>query len=264
MQIFDQGYRKAMADDENATTLRDRRLNCRYVAHLDMLGMRGLALRDADLAWSTLQRLVEARDEILSLPVQLIDTNQIVSDRIRAFTFSDTIIVYSQSVEKADISATIVLVSELFFRALYIGVPLRGGIACGRFDVDLRRNLFAGPALVDAYQLGEESQWIGVSVDEEVHEAALAVPICAKGGAPAVIRWPMTTPTDGSTTSFVIDWVAPHRRNFNIPSIQPHTFYKLGGFQDLFGPFEELHERNRIKYENTVAFINDRLLNTPQ
>ena len=137
----------------------------RFVAHFDMLGMSTLTKRDPDLAWKKLSALGHARDKRLSLGIQRLDTNETITDQIRTFTFSDTVIAFSKGTAENDALAMVLLMTELFTYSLHLGVPLRGGIAHGRFAFNLELNLFSGPALVDAYELGESAQWLGIVLD---------------------------------------------------------------------------------------------------
>jgi hypothetical protein len=230
----------------------------RYVAHLDMLGMSALVMRDPDLAWNTLSKLTVAKQERLGLSFERIDTGQVIQDRVHAFTFSDTIVAYSQSDGTADLLAMVLGVGELFYRALYFGIPLRGGIAHGRFMFNLEHNLFAGPALVEAYRLGEDAQWLGLRVDSEVAQRASAIPIRSERGQPIVIPWSVPAKDATPRNSMVIDWVEAHRNNFRVsPPISVADFYSP--FSSLFGPFNTVSPDVRAKYEHTAVFINDRL-----
>jgi len=230
----------------------------RYVAHLDMLGMSELTIRDPDLAWSVLCDLSRAKEERLGLHFERIDTGEVIGDRVTSFTFSDTIVIFSRSDEDADAYAMVLLVTEIFTRALYYGVPLRGGIAHGRFLFNFDYNLFAGPALVRAYQLSEEAQWLGIRVDEAIAKKAAAVPIRSERGRDTTIRWPVPTKDGVLSDSYVINWVETHRHTFMVPHpISLDAFY--GPFTRLFGPVAGLPASVRSKYLNTVSFINHQL-----
>lgn len=223
-----------------------------------MLGMSDLAMRNPDLAWEVLSQLATVKQERLGLEIQKIDTGELIQGRVTSFTFSDTIIVFSRSDEPADTYAIVLLVMELFSSAFHYGVPLRGGIAHGRFMFNFDHNLFVGPALVQAYRLSEEAQWLGLRVDQEVAERSARIPIQSVRGKPTVIPW--STPLNGGEVedSLVIDWVEAHRKNFQVkPPIGVAEFY--APFARLFGPFDALPDAVRVKYENTVVFINDRL-----
>lgn len=119
----------------------------RYVAHLDMLGMSALTLRDTDLAFHTLSRLDSAKNEILGMVLECTDTGKVIQNRVDYFTFSDTIVAFSLGNTQADLRAMIILFTELFTKALHYCIPLRGSIAHGRFMFNFDHNLFVGPAL---------------------------------------------------------------------------------------------------------------------
>ena len=141
-----------------------------------MLGMSALTKRNPDLAWEKLSMLSQARDERMNLAIQRLDTNELIADQIRSFIFSDTMIAFSKGATQNDLMALLFLTTEVFTRALHYCVPLRGAIAYGRFDFNISLSLFSGPALVDAYTLGESAQWLGVVVDDETAAIAKDLP----------------------------------------------------------------------------------------
>src|SRR5882672_5408330 len=148
----------------------------RFVGHFDMLGMSALTKRNPDLAWKKLSDLSRARER-LSLGIERLDTKELIADQVRSFIFSDTLIAFSKGSTQNDALALLLLTTEVFTLALHYCIPLRGGIAHGRFSFNLDQNLFSGPALVDAYDLGETSQWLGVIVDDKTAEIVKNTPI---------------------------------------------------------------------------------------
>ena len=146
-------------------------MNNHFVAHFDMLGMSSLIRRDPELVWQKLSALTTAKQERLSLDIERLDTGEYIQDQVRAFTFSDTIVAFSKSDTDNDALVFVLLTTELFASSLHYCVPLRGGIAHGQFAFNFNLNLFSGPALLDAYELGESSQWLGISLDDSVAEA---------------------------------------------------------------------------------------------
>ncbi|MFZ1990606.1 MAG: hypothetical protein WAW96_12640, partial [Alphaproteobacteria bacterium] len=91
----------------------------RFVAHFDMLGMRALTKHNPDFAWEKLSALRIALEERMPLDIQRLDTNEMISDQIRAFTFSDTIVAFSKGQSENDALAILVLTTELFTHALH-------------------------------------------------------------------------------------------------------------------------------------------------
>lgn len=241
-----------MANSSNATP------DYRYVAHFDMLGMSELTQRDPDLAWAVLSKLTQAKHEILGLSIGLRSTREIISDRVYALTFSDTILLFSLADTPVDTQAMLVIAAELFSRALHYSIPLRGGIAHGRFIFNLDENLFAGPPLVAAYHMSESSQWLGIRLDSATAQRAREIPVQSQRGKSAIIDWPVLLKDGTARPVPVVDWIETHRHNFTVQGpIPTEQFYQ--GFVQLFGPLKDLPELARRKWEITTQFVNERL-----
>ena len=237
----------------------NQRIDERFVGFFDMLGMSKLSLRNPDVAWGALSDFADAKDRILNLEIQILSSKEVIRDRVRAFMFSDSIVVFTKSNQLADTYAIVILCSELFSIALRACVPLRGAIAHGRFLFNIEQNLFVGPPLVNAYRLSEDAQWLGIRVDKVVTQKANAIPLLSERNKPVIIDWEVPTKSGGWVKSAVIDWVETHRNNFKVePPITIQQFYEA--FIPMFGPYNELSIPVQNKYENTVAFINERLL----
>jgi len=228
----------------------------RFVAHFDMLGMSALTKRNPDLAWEKLSALCHARDERLSLGIQRLDTNELITDQIRTFTFSDTVIAFSKGSTENDALAMMLLMTELFTYALHLCVPLRGGIAHGQFKFNLELNLFSGPALVDAYELGESAQWLGIVLDQQTTDTISRLPVGnSLGSKGSVVAWELPSKDGTVHRRNVVNWPESHRSSYVGPiPLTVETFYSP--FQALFGPYEELRPDVAAKYVNTVAFFN--------
>ena len=237
----------------------NQQIDERFVGFFDMLGMSELSLQNPDVAWGALSDLAAAKDRILNLEIQILSTNEVIRDRVRAFMFSDSIVVFTKSNQLADTYAIVILCSELFSSALHACVPLRGAIAYGRFLFNIEQNLFAGPPLVSAYRLSEDAQWLGIRVDNVVAKKANAIPLLSERNNPVIVDFEVPTKSGGLAKSAVIDWVEVHRNNFTVqPPITVQQFYEA--FKSMFGSYNELPVSVQNKYENTVAFVNERLL----
>jgi hypothetical protein len=150
----------------------------------------------------------------------------------------------------------IVLSAEVFHKAFCRCVPVRIGLAAGQFRVDSSRSMFAGPALIDAYRSGEQAQWLGISLSDEMAKEAL--PLRMKtGGSNVVVPWKLPTKA-GWVDRHVVNWPAVYSHDFKIkPPISIDQLY--AGFLPAYGPFDRLPAAVQAKYRNTVEFVNRRL-----
>ncbi|WP_296593767.1 hypothetical protein [Methylophaga sp.] len=75
--------------------------------------------------------------------------------------FSDTFIIFSRGGKEEDF-ANIEHVSRVFFQYLILNkIPVRGALTFGDLYSQQERNIFIGPALIDAYCYGEGQDWLG-------------------------------------------------------------------------------------------------------
>lgn len=77
--------------------------------------------------------------------------------------FSDTFVVWADH-EPLRLSAFFEMCSQLMCYCVDFGIPLRGGIGVGDAHMDKEKNIFLGPALIDAYLAEAAGQWVGVSI----------------------------------------------------------------------------------------------------
>ncbi len=228
-----------------------------FVAFFDVLGMTSLIQRDLSTAWAELNNLWTDHQMVQGLTVNLSKENRRISGRVKSFTFSDTIILYTDYDDDDDAYAMSLLSGELFYRALSYGIPLRGGICHGEFRSDSDRSIFTGPALIDAYRLGESAGWVGVCVDEALASRAKELQIRADARYDIYTDWDVEC-RNGFETRLVLDWPNFYWTEMGPPPMwSPEDFYER--FSRLFGSWNDLDESVRSKYRNTSAFRNRRL-----
>lgn len=125
----------------------------RWFCYLDLLGFK---------------KLVDSKgiQQILPLYEKVLKDLQNTAEpkRIHGIShawFSDTFIIYSSHGDDKAFSQ-IEQAGRLFFQKLILKkIPVRGAIAYGDFFSQPERNIFIGPALIDAYTYGEGLNWIG-------------------------------------------------------------------------------------------------------
>jgi hypothetical protein len=127
------------------------------------------------------------------------------------------------------------------------------GIAVGTFFFNLDESMYAGPALIEAYHLGESAQWIGIVISQEVYRRAVEAKL--QSGSSDVV-FPADIPVNGGTRpGYAINWPVILRESIAAPlPVTAEQVYQ--GFSQYFGAFEALDQRARKKYENTAAFMN--------
>lgn len=235
--------------------------NRRFVAHIDILGMRAMMRRDAETAWKVLSGLANVRDHLSRLQLGYIETarQEMLGERVMAVMFSDTIVLFTKSESDDDLQAILIALGEFIHKAMLSLVPIRAGLSGGQFFFNIKESMYAGPALIDAYELGENAQWLGIVTTKKIHEQSCQAGF-KSGSADIVIVTDIPTKT-GVVSGFAVDWVSPARHDFKVrPPISVELFYSQ--FERAFGPLAELPEKERRKYINTTCFINERLTQT--
>ena len=226
----------------------------RFVAHFDMLGMSALAKRDPDLAWEKLSALSRARDEGMHLGIERLDTAELITDQVRSFVFSDTLVAFSKGNTQNDVMALLLLTTEVFTRALHYCIPLRGGISHGRFNFNLAESVL-GTCVGGRLCPRRVSQWLGVVVDDYTAEVAKSIPLRSATGKETIVQWDVPMKAEPPASRHVVNWVQTHRHNYCGPiPLTVEAFYSP--LATLFGPLETLAPSIRLKYENTVDFFN--------
>lgn len=229
----------------------------RFVAYFDMLGIAGLTLERPEMAWEALSKMAKEKARIRGYKIVDKETGEEISERLYDLTFSDTIIIMTRGDDDLDLSAIVLTSLELFIAALAASIPVRGAIAHGRFLFNLDYSLFSGPPLVRAYQLAEEAQWLGVVLEPVIAQRTQQIPLVC-GGVPLAVEWDVFLKRGQVEKRHVLDWPRTHRENFEVdPPISVEAFYQA--FKQLFGALEDLPPDVRRKYENTTAFVNERL-----
>jgi len=227
----------------------------RYVTHIDILGFKALTGKDPQEAWKVLSSLASVRSYIQGIEVELLDVGERkrIPERVFSVMFSDTIVLFTKEDSLLDLKLIILATTELFHKALFNCVPVRAGIAHGEFFFNISESMYAGPALIEAYTIGEEAQWLGIVTSEHVYRQAQIADL--KSGTSDVVI-PATIPLDsGPQNGFSINWPTVFRQDFTIaPPISTECFYR--GFEDAFGAYKDLPKRSQAKYENTAVFVN--------
>lgn len=235
--------------------------NRRFVAHIDILGMRAMMSRNAETAWKVLSGLASVRDHLSQLQLSFIETarQERLGERVMAVMFSDTIVLFTQSESNEDLQAILIALGEFMHKAMLSLVPVRAGLVGGQFFFNIRESMYAGPALIEAYEIGEAAQWLGIVTTKEIHEQSIRAGF--KSGVADIVIAANIPIESGSVAGFAVDWVSPVRNDFKAkPPISVELFYSQ--FENAFGPLNSLPDKERKKYSNTTKFLNELLART--
>ena len=236
--------------------------NMRYVAFFDMLGFKEATKRDIDEAWGALEDLRVSMEDVLNFYTKtnqdIIFTRIGTDDRTMATNFSDSVLIFTKEDTVEDLHRILIASAGFFAKSLHRCVPLRGGISYGAFKCNFEKNLFCGPPLIKAYELGQSAQWSGIIVDDEVAERYYKNPI--KSFAKSVIEQRIVPVKYECKIRkeklWVFNWVLPHKANFIVDGpVSPQSYSKA--FESLFkSSYKNWPEYIQAIYDNTVEFIN--------
>jgi hypothetical protein len=137
----------------------------RWVACVDLLGF-SQTVRQGD--WPSIISVYEQSLE------QLVDG---AGHRLHVdhAWFSDTFLLYTSD-DSAASFADIEMRTRFFVQGLLLRhIPMRGALSCGDFFAHPDSTVFIGPALVDAYRLCEDQDWIGFVLSPSAIEQMKAV-----------------------------------------------------------------------------------------
>jgi hypothetical protein len=235
--------------------------NRRFVAHIDILGMRAMMSRDAETAWKVLSGLANVRDHLSQLQLSFIETarQERLGERVMVVMFSDTIVLFTKSESNEDLQSILIALGEFMHKAMLNFVPVRAGLVGGQFFFNIKESMYAGPALIEAYEIGEAAQWLGIVTTREIYEQSIQAGF--KSGIADIVVAANIPIKSGSVAGFAVDWVSPVRNDFKVkPPISVKLFYSQ--FESAFGPLNSLRNKERRKYRNTTKFMNDVLSKT--
>jgi hypothetical protein len=136
-------------------SFRPLRYRNRWFAYLDLLGFTNLvqskAIEDVLPIYAEALKRMRTACKAGKQEVGLIST-----------WFSDTFIIYSRSDTLHDF-VHLESAARIFFQMLLIKhIPVRGCISHGKLYSQAKKNVFVGPALIEAHTFGEALDWVGL------------------------------------------------------------------------------------------------------
>jgi hypothetical protein len=142
-------------------SIRTLQYKSRWFCYLDLLGFRNLVLSEAAA------HVIELYDEVLAKLADGAEPKRPLG--ISYSWFSDTFIIFSRGDSLREFSL-VEQAGRVFFQRLILkDIPVRGALTHGKLYSNVERNIFIGPALIDAYEYGEKQQWLGFILTPSVY-----------------------------------------------------------------------------------------------
>jgi hypothetical protein len=209
----------------------------RWFCYLDLLGFTTF-VKDNNIG-----SVINIYHEVLTKLSK--NANVVPTNRITYSWFSDTFIIYSRSDSEKEF-AVIEGVGRRFFQDLVLnGIPVRGAITHGGLYSQSSKNIFVGPALIEAYLYAESQNWLGfvltpsvfgrlkdssIPLHERAHYRELVDPTFMKSMLP------------GPLYAFA----------FNNSTLNGHNPY-VTALQKMMALAPD---KDKLKYDNSIAFAN--------
>ncbi|MFN4291072.1 MAG: hypothetical protein ACK4E7_09370 [Permianibacter sp.] len=135
----------------------------RWFAYLDLLGFTNL------ISTHAIEDVLPVYSEALKQMLQACKFGKGEVGLLNSW-FSDTFIIYSRSDSLQDFSH-LESAARIFFQLLILkNIPVRGCISHGKLYSQAKRNVFVGPALIEAHLYGEALDWVGFCLAPSVEE----------------------------------------------------------------------------------------------
>jgi len=135
------------------------------------------------------------------------------------------------------------LCSEFFCEVLYLGTPMRGGIAVGEACMDKRKKIFVGEPLIEAVQVEHSQEWLGVSFGKSFDKKPFKYLLLDPNSNTLYFKKHQKPGYSKNIPGYVLDWAS-----------QWNKMYK----KSLHKHLSELNINSQFSsyYDNTTKFIN--------
>lgn len=118
----------------------------RVVAFMDIMGFKDRVARMSSL---------QIKEQLDNLAYYMSEVSGGM-EHIDYTMFSDSIILYTDLVDKEGFSSFSEFLSSVFRKSISLQIPIKGAIALGEFTADKSKNIYFGQPLIDAYLLEED------------------------------------------------------------------------------------------------------------
>lgn len=142
---------------------RPLRYRNRWFAYLDLLGFTNLVNS------RTIEEVIPVYSEAL-IRMRRACSLGVKEAGLLSSWFSDTFIIYTRSDSLEDFVHLESAARNFFQLLITKEIPVRGCISHGKLYSQSRKNIFIGPALIEAHTYGEELNWVGFCLAPSVEK----------------------------------------------------------------------------------------------
>lgn len=138
----------------------------RFVAFFDIMGFKDLVDRNSHSAiLSKLTKLKIALNELETADKIPELTDKLEIGITRSITFSDSIVIFSESDTAKDANKILVDSTWLIDTAIGLGLGIKGALSHGEVTVDFEKAIFFGRPIIDAYLLHDQLYLYSTIID---------------------------------------------------------------------------------------------------
>lgn len=143
----------------------------RFVAFLDILGFKDMVMRSSHSEiYEKLNEISKAKQWLEEMPNSNNLKTKIGNGEIYTVSFSDSIVIFSKNDDIENFRFFIVSVMWFFRKAIENKTPMKGGIAHGEISLNKSKQIYFGQAIIDAYQMEEEVNYLGVTAHNSIDQ----------------------------------------------------------------------------------------------
>jgi len=168
--------------------------------------------------------------------------------------FSDSIVFYSRNDSYHCLKAMLTVCGE-FMNIVICGPSrmLRGAIAHGEFYADPKANAYVGKALIDAFHLEEDQDWLGLSLHDSV-EAVKYFRQALNEHNGYIVRSLVPLRSNSEKKPYCINWANKKYLNASFDAMSSIEICYNRGLVSLQGNSEEL-DKLKLHIEYTKNFL---------
>jgi hypothetical protein len=228
----------------------------RYVAFFDILGFKNWV--ETEGSWNVFVYIRGFMNLMIraSMPKSVVNADMSVDlepSIISYINFSDSIVFYSRD-DSYEAFRSMLKVCAEFMNVIICGPTraIRGALTHGEFYADPENNAYVGQALIDAYELEEKQDWLGVSLQGSIEGTANF--IRAKKESPHLIVQSLVPLKDSSNKPFCLNWIDKDVLSASFNASKSLDICLNKGLKALKDDLEKA-EKLKIRIYNTRKFI---------